>query len=120
MTPGNALIDRWFAELDKENEVTQLTPYRDDSHRVLVDENRQLQVAVSKLTSQLEQHTVSDAAVARARIAIHTSCSLFLYALFAAVFSDGPLLEHPHLAAVVATGNLLVWTLVSTWRRFGS
>jgi hypothetical protein len=95
-----------------------LTPYRDDSHALTV-ENAELKRTVNSLTNALEKCNHNENEVAKARVAIHASTSLFVYAAAAAI-AGGPMLEHPHLLAVVGTLNLFIWTLGSVFRRFGT
>lgn len=117
-------MSRFFEELfraydEEEKAVHDIMPYRDD-RQVLVEQNRQLQLSVKNLTDQVQKNAIDDSAVAQTRVALHASSSLFAYTLFSAVFLDGPLLNHPHLATVILTGNLLLWTMISAFRKFGT
>jgi hypothetical protein len=77
-----------------------------------------LERKVAKLEAESVERKVAARDVMIARAGIHASSSAVLYTLIAA-FSSGPLLEHPHLAVVIASLNLLAWTISSAVIKFG-
>jgi hypothetical protein len=95
--------------------TTDLDVYRSD-RRALVEQVNKLSNRNAELEALAERGGLTELDAQRARVALHITSSLTLYTL-AACFMSGPMLSHTHMAAFIASANLLIWTVTSVIRK---
>lgn len=96
--------------------VADIEPYRDAG--AVGAYAQVLEKKVAKLEAAQVERKVAARDVLVARGGIHVAGSAVMYTMIAP-FCNGPLLEHPHLAAFIASLNLLAWVITSTTIKFG-